>query len=48
MQWLIDNSFLIIVLLVMVGMHIFGHGHGKHGRDKHRDEHNDDPHDRGD
>ena len=52
MQWLIDNSFLIIVVLAMVGMHVFGHGHGKHDRDKprdeHSDEHSDDPHDRRD
>ena len=34
MDWLISNSFLIVVLLVCVGMHFFGHGHG-HGHGKH-------------
>ncbi|NIN58530.1 MAG: DUF2933 domain-containing protein [Xanthomonadales bacterium] len=34
MEWLIDNSFLIVVLLVCIGMHVFGHGHD-HGHHHH-------------
>lgn len=30
MDWLVGNSFFILLLLICVGMHIFGHGHG-HG-----------------
>lgn len=36
MEWLISNSFLIVVLLVCVGMHVFGHGHG-HGKGRGED-----------
>ncbi len=37
MNWLISNSFLIIVLLVCIGMHIFGHGkHEDHNKDSER------------
>lgn len=35
MEWLIGNSFFVLLLLVCVGMHLFGHGHG-HQRGKHR------------
>ena len=31
MEWLIGNSFFLIILLLCVGMHLF-HGHGGHGR----------------
>jgi len=33
MEWLTGNSFFVLLLLVCVGMHLFGHGHGhRHGR----------------
>ena len=31
MEWFTGNSFFILLLLVCIGMHFFGHGHGKHG-----------------
>ncbi|NIO10869.1 MAG: DUF2933 domain-containing protein [Deltaproteobacteria bacterium] len=31
---MIENSFLIVVLLVCIGMHVFGHGHS-HGHGHH-------------
>jgi len=27
MEWLTGNSFFVVLLLVCVGMHLFGHGH---------------------
>jgi len=27
MDWLVGNSFFILLLLLCVGLHIFGHGH---------------------
>jgi hypothetical protein len=36
MEWLTGNSFFLIILLVCVGMHIFGHGHN-HGNDEDKD-----------
>jgi len=33
MQWLAENWVWIVVFIVFVGMHMFGHGgHGGHGR----------------
>lgn len=36
MNWLTDNSFWIVIGIVFVAMHLFGHGrhggHGGHGR----------------
>jgi len=32
MDWLNENSFFLIILLLCVGMHVF-HGHGGHGGD---------------
>ena len=43
MEWLIGNSFFLIILLLCVGMHVF-HGHGGHG--KHREDTENDQHDR--
>jgi hypothetical protein len=31
MQWIIDNWIWILVIGGMLGMHLFGHGHGKKG-----------------
>ena len=33
MEWLTGNSFFALLLLVCIGMHFFGHGHGSHGAD---------------
>jgi hypothetical protein len=32
MQWLADNWIWLVVIGGMVGMHMFGHGHGAHGK----------------
>jgi len=38
-EWLTGNSFFALLLLVCVGMHIFGHGHGnKHRHGNHQDD----------
>lgn len=33
MEWIADNWFLILIAILFVAMHIFGHGHmhGGHG-----------------
>jgi len=42
MEWLSGNSFFVLVLLVCIGMHFFGHGHGnresKRAEDQHKDQ----------
>ncbi len=38
MDWLTDNSFFLLILLLCVGMHLF-HGHGDHGGHHERDKH---------
>jgi hypothetical protein len=37
MDWLMGNSFFILLLLICVGMHIFGHGHS-HDHANHKSE----------
>lgn len=38
MEWLTSNIFFLLILLLCVGMHLFGHGgHGGHGDADHRD-----------
>lgn len=32
MQWVIDNWILLLFGGGMIAMHLFGHGHGGHGR----------------
>ncbi len=32
MQVLLDNWFFIALILICIGMHTFGHGHGGHGK----------------
>lgn len=39
MEWSTANVFFILILLLCVGMHLFGHGHGGHG--ERRDDQND-------
>jgi len=34
MQWLIDNWILVLLIGGMGAMHLFGHGHGGHGKKK--------------
>ena len=35
MDWLLANWFQILIFLLFIGMHIFGHGgHGGHGGDE--------------
>lgn len=36
MQWVLDNWFILLLVVGMVAMHLFGHGHGGHGRGSHR------------
>ena len=42
MEWFTHNSFFALLLLVCIGMHFFGHGHGadtvkkKHGDYDHK------------
>lgn len=31
MQWLADNRTWVLLIGGMIGMHLFGHGHGGHG-----------------
>jgi len=31
MEWIAENWFLILIIILFVGMHMFGHGHGGHG-----------------
>lgn len=39
MEWLAENWFWVLVSVVFIGMHLFGHGgHGSHGK---HDEYND-------
>ena len=46
MDWLSDNSFFLIILLLVVGMHfLHGHGgHGGHGSDDDEQSHDRDKH----
>ncbi|MBL1215198.1 MAG: DUF2933 domain-containing protein [Ignavibacteriae bacterium] len=38
MEWLAENWFWVLVLILFVVMHIFGHGgHWKHSDDKNED-----------
>jgi len=38
LEWLSSNAFFLVILLLCIGMHLFGHsGHGGHGRDHRRD-----------
>jgi hypothetical protein len=43
MEWLSGNLFFVVVLLVCIGMHLFGHGHrhgnraSKRAEDQHKD-----------
>lgn len=40
MDWLIRNWFWIVLVVVFIGMHLFGHGgHGSHGRKEHNGGH---------
>ena len=43
MEWFTSNSFFALLLLVCIGMHVFGHGHG-HGHSKHGADNVDDAH----
>ena len=36
MDWVMGNSFFLLLLLVCVGMHFFGHKHGNHHADHNR------------
>lgn len=39
MEWFSNNWIFVVVLLVCIGMHLFGHGHGGHGsHDEHESE----------
>lgn len=38
MDWLSENWFAVIILIVFVAMHMFGHGH--HGMHGHGGQHN--------
>jgi len=31
MEWIAENWFLMIIIILFVAMHLFGHGHGGHG-----------------
>jgi hypothetical protein len=44
MDWLMGNSFFILLLLICVGMHIFGHGHS-HDHATHKSEREQSPDD---
>lgn len=36
MEWLAENWFWVLIGILFVGIHIFGHGsHGSHGGGKH-------------
>jgi hypothetical protein len=38
MEWLTSNIFFLVILLLCIGMHLFGHGgHGGHGDSDRRD-----------
>jgi hypothetical protein len=38
MEWLNSNAFFLVILLLCIGMHLFGHrGHGGHGSGGRRD-----------
>jgi len=32
MQWITENWLLLALIGGMLAMHMFGHGHGRHGR----------------
>lgn len=34
MQWILENWFLILIGGGMIATHLFGHGHGGHGKKK--------------
>ena len=48
MEWLTANSFFALLLLVCIGMHFFGHGHGSHDADTVKNKHGDHDHKRRD
>ena len=31
MEWLSNNWFWVIIFILFIAMHLFGHGHGSHG-----------------
>lgn len=31
MEWFSDNWFFVLLLILFIAMHMFGHGHGGHG-----------------
>lgn len=35
MEWLAENWFFVLLLVAMVAMHLFGHGHGDHSGHDH-------------
>lgn len=41
MDWLAENWFWVLVLVLFVGMHMFGHGgmHGGHGKHDDNEKH---------
>ena len=43
-EWLTGNSFIVLLLLVCIGMHFFGHG--GHGADTVKNKHGDHNHNR--
>lgn len=42
MQWIVDNWLILLLAGGMVAMHLFGHGHGGHGRGSRRKSTSDD------
>lgn len=34
MEWLSENWVFVLILVVFIGMHLFGHGHGGPGHRK--------------
>ncbi len=40
MEWLVENWFWVLIGILFVGMHLFGHGrHGGHGKRGDTDNH---------
>lgn len=40
MEWLTSNVFFVVILLLCIGMHLFGHSdHGNHDKPDRRDQH---------
>lgn len=45
MEWLVENWFLVLIGILFVGMHLFGHGHhGGHGTQGDTDDHSEHRH----